>query len=162
MACEWWLTRWDLVLELSREPFEIEHITQWLKCAPRWGELSINRVFHCNSPGYQVIVADVTNGWCEWWLTRWDLVLELSREPFEIEHITQWLKCAPRWGELSINRVFHCNSPGYQVIVAASNKWLASNCNPLGPCTWIISRTTWDRINILMAKMCASMRGTIY
>ena len=21
------------------------------------------RVFHCNSPGYQVIVADVTNGW---------------------------------------------------------------------------------------------------
>ena len=56
-------TRWDLVLELSREPYEIEHISKWLKCAPRREELSINRVFHCNSPGYQVIVADVTNGW---------------------------------------------------------------------------------------------------
>ena len=106
----------DLVLKLSREPFEIEQICQWLKCAPRWDGQSINRVFHCNSPGSQVIVADVINGW-RVMETRWDLVLELSREPFEIEQICQWLKCAPRWDGQSINRVFHCNSPGSQVIV---------------------------------------------
>ena len=116
-------TRWDLVLELSREPFEIEQICEWLKCAPRWDEQSINRVFHCNSPGSQIIVADVINGW-RVMETRWDLVLELSREPFEIEQICQWLKCAPRWDEQSINRVFHCNSPGSQVIVAdVINGW---------------------------------------
>ena len=153
-------TRMDLVLELSREPFEIEQICQWLKCAPRWEEQSINRVFHCKSPGSQVIVADVTNGW-RVMETRWDLVLELSREPFEIEQICQWIKCAPRWEEQSINRVYHCNSPGSQVIVADVIK-AASNGNPLGPCTWIISRTIWDRTNMSMAKMCASMRRTIY
>ena len=107
----------DLVLELSREPFEIEQICQWLKCAPRWEEQSINRVFHCKSPGSQVIVTDVINC-CRIMETHWDLVLELSREPFEIEQICQWLKCAPRWDEQSINRVFHCKSPGSQVIVA--------------------------------------------
>ena len=110
-------TPWDLVLELSREPFEIEQICQWLKCAPRWAGQSTNRVFHCNSPGSQVIVADVTNGW-RVMETPWDLVLELSREPFEIEQICQWLKCAPRWDGQSTNRVFHCNSPGSPVIVA--------------------------------------------
>ena len=56
-------TPWDLVLELSREPFEIKYICQCLKCATRRGEQSINRVFHCNSPGSQVIAADVTNDW---------------------------------------------------------------------------------------------------
>ena len=116
-------TPWDLVLELSREPFEIEQICQWLKCAPRWDEQSINRVFHCKSPGSQVIVADVINGW-RVMETRWDLVLELSREPFEIEQICEWIKCAPRWEEQSINRVFHCKSPGSQVIVAdVINGW---------------------------------------
>ena len=116
-------TPWDLVLELSREPFEIEQICEWLKCAPRWEEQSINRVYHCKSPGFQVIVADVTNGW-RVMETPWDLVLELSREPFEIEQICQWLKCAPRWEEQSINRVYHCKSPGFQVIVAdVTNGW---------------------------------------
>ena len=88
-------TPWDLVLELSREPFEIEQICHWLKCAPRCEEQSINRVFHSNSPRSQVIVADVTiDG--RVMETPWDLVLESPREPFEIEQICQWLKCAPR------------------------------------------------------------------
>ena len=43
----------------------------------------------------QVIVADVTNDW-RVMETPWDLVLELSREQFEIEQICEWLKCAPR------------------------------------------------------------------
>ena len=116
-------TPWDLVLELSREPFEIEQICQWLKCAPRWEEQSIHGVYHCKSPGFQVIVADVTNGW-RLMESRWDLVLELSREPFEIEQICQSLKCAPRCEEQSINRVFHSNTPGFQVIVASdTNDW---------------------------------------
>ena len=115
--------RWDLVLELSREPVEIEQICQWLKCAPRWEEQSINRVFHSNSPGSQVIVADIINCW-RVMETPWELVLELSREPFEIEQISQWLKCAPRRDEQSINRMFHCKSPGSQVIVAdVINGW---------------------------------------
>ena len=116
-------TPWDLVLELSREPFEIEQICQWLKCAPRWEEQSINRVYHCKSPGFQVIVADVTNG-RRVMETPWDLVLDLSREPFEIEQICECLKCAPRWDEQSINGVYHCKLPGFQVIVAdVTNGW---------------------------------------
>ena len=116
-------TPWDLILEISREPFEIEQICEWLKCAPRWDGQSINRVFPCNSPGSQVIVADVINGWRVMETPR-DLVLELSRERFEIEQICQWLKCAPRWEEQSINRVFPCNSPGSQVIVSdVINGW---------------------------------------
>ena len=111
------VTPWDLVLNLSREPFEIEQICQWLKCAPQWEEQSINRVYHCKSPGFQVISADVTNGW-RLMESRWDLVVELSPEPFEIEQICQWLKCAPRWEEQSINRLYHCNTPGFQVIAA--------------------------------------------
>ena len=122
----WWRvmeTRWNLVLELSREPFKIEQICQWLKCAPRWEEQSINSVFLCKSPGSQVIVCDVTN-WCRVMETRWNLVLELPREPFKIQQICQWLKCAPRWDEQSINRVFHCKSPGSQAIVAdVTNGW---------------------------------------
>ena len=116
----WWRvmeTCWDIVLELSREPFEMEQICQMLKCAPRWEEQSIYGVFHCKSPEFQVIVADVTNGW-RVMETPWDLVLELSREPFEIKQICQWLKCAPRWEKQSINSVFLCKSPGSQVIVA--------------------------------------------
>ena len=124
-------TPWDLVLDLSREPFEIKQICQWLKCAPRWKEQSINRVYHCNSPGSQVIVADVINGWrvIE---TSWDFVLELSREPFEIEQVSQWQKCATRWDEQSINRVYHCKSPGFQVIVADVT---------MG---WRVMETPWD------------------
>ena len=107
----------DLVLELSRERFEIEQLCQWLKCASWWEEQSINRVYHCKSPGFQVIAADVTNGW-RVMETRWDLVLELSREPFEVEQLSEWIECAPRWDEQFINREFHCKSPGSQVIVA--------------------------------------------
>ena len=126
-------TPWDLVLELSREPFEIEQICQWLKCAPRWDGQSINRVFHFNSPGSQVIVADVTNG-RRVMETPWDLVLDLSREPFEIEQICECLKCAPRWGGQSINRVFHFNSPGSQVIVADVIN------------SWRVMETPWDLV----------------
>ena len=116
-------TRRELVLELSREPFEREQIYEWLKYAPRWDGQSINRVFPCNSPGSQVIVSDVINGWRVMETPR-DLVLELSRERFEIKQICQWLKCAPRWEEQSINRVYHFKSPGFQVIVAdVTNGW---------------------------------------
>ena len=86
---------WDLLLELSREPFEIEHICQCLQCATRRDEQSINRVFQCNLPGSQVIAADVTNGW-RVMETRCDLVLELPRKPFEIEQICEWLINAPQ------------------------------------------------------------------
>ena len=43
----------------------------------------------------KVIVADVTNDW-RVMETPWDLVLELSREPFEIEQRCERLKYAPR------------------------------------------------------------------
>ena len=48
-------TRWDILLELSREPFELEQICQWLKCAPLWEEQSFNSVFHCKSAGSPTI-----------------------------------------------------------------------------------------------------------
>ena len=54
-----------------------------------------NRVFHCSKPGFQDIVADATNR-DRFLQTRWDLVPQLSQEPFELEHICQWLKCASR------------------------------------------------------------------
>ena len=132
-ATNWWWVmeiRWNLVLELSREPFEIEQICH---CAPRWEEQSINRVFHYKIPAYQVIVCDVTN----WWRlmeTRWNLVLELSREPFEIEQICHWLECAPRWEEQSINRVFYCKTPGSQVIVCDVTNW------------WRVMETRWNLV----------------
>ena len=130
----WWRvmeTSWNLVLEFSRETFEIKQICQWLKCAPRWEEQSINIVFLWKSPGSQVIVADVKNG-RRVMETCWDLVLELSREPFEIEQICQWLKCAPRWEEQSINSVFLCKSPGSQVIVGDATNW------------WWVIETRWN------------------
>ena len=61
-----------------------------------------------------------------------DLVPQLSQEPFELEQIYQWLKCASRREEQSINRVFHCSTPGFQDIVAC-NKSLPSILNPFGP-----------------------------
>ena len=133
----WWRvmeTRWNLVLELPREPFKIEQICQWLKCAPRWDEHSINSVFLSKSPRSQVIVGDVT----KWWRvmeTRRNLVLELSREPFEIEQICQWLKCAPRGEEQSINRVFHCKSPGSHVMVGDVTNW------------WRVMETRWNLVS---------------
>ena len=123
----------EFVLELSRELIEIEQICQWLKCAPRCEEQSINSVFLCKWPGYQVIVCDATN-W--WWVmeTRWNIVLELSREPFEIEQICQGLKCAPRWEEESINSVFQCKSPGSQFKVGDVTNW------------WRVMETSWNLV----------------
>ena len=85
----------DLVPQLSQEPFELEQIYQWLKCASRREEQSINRVFHCSTPGSQDKVADATNRY-RFYKTRWKLEHQLSQEPFELEQICQWLKCASR------------------------------------------------------------------
>ena len=213
-------TRWDLVLELFREPFEKDQICQFQKCSPCWEEQSINRVFHSSISRSRVIVADITKG-CRGMETRWELVLELFREPLEINLICQFQKCSPRWEEQSINRVFHSGIHGSRVIVADITKgcrgmetrwdlvielfWvsleidqicnckdvrlvernnllieyftlafldlelllliqkkMSRNWNPLGACTWIISRTIRDRSNISIAKMFALLRGTIY
>ena len=43
----------------------------------------------------KLYLADVTNDW-RVMETPWDLVLELPREPFEMEQICQWLEYAPR------------------------------------------------------------------
>ena len=80
--------RSDLVLELSREPLEIDQIYQVERCSPHWEEQSINRMFHSNMPGSRVIVADATQR-CRGMENRWDLVLELFREPLEIDQICQ-------------------------------------------------------------------------
>ena len=126
-------TRWDLVPQLSQEPFELEQICQWLKCASRWKEQTINRVFHCVKPGFQDIVADTTNR-DRFLQTRWDLEHELSQEPFELEHICQCLKYAPWWEEQSINRMFYCSTTGFQDIVAdATNRYL-------------VLQTLWDLV----------------
>ena len=45
-------------------------------------------------PGSRVIVADITKG-CRGMESRWDLVLELFREPLEINQICQLQKCSP-------------------------------------------------------------------
>ena len=113
--------RSDLVLELSREPLEIDQIYQYERCSPHWEEQSINRMFHSNMPGSRVIVADATQR-CRGMATRKDLVLELSREPLEIDQIYQWQKCSPHWEEQSIIRVFHSSLPGSRVIVADATK----------------------------------------
>ena len=115
--CRGMETRSDLVLELFREPLEQDQICQFQKCSPCWEEQSINRVFHCSMTGSRVIVADLTER-CRGMETRWDLVLELFREPLEQDQICQFQKCSPRWEEQSINRVFHCSMHGSRVIVA--------------------------------------------
>ena len=114
-------TRSDLVLELSREPLEIDQICQLQKCSPHWEEQSINRVFQSSLPESRVIVADATQRF-RGMETRRDLVLELFREPLEIDQIYQWQKCSPHWEEQSINRVFHSSLPGSRVIVADATK----------------------------------------
>ena len=119
-------TRRDLVLELFREPLEIDQICEKQKCSPHWVEQSINRVFHSNIPGSRVIVADSTKR-CRGMETRRDLVLELFREPLEIYQICQLQKCSPHWVEQSINRVFHCSMPGSRVIVADATKICRGN-----------------------------------
>ena len=90
--CRGMETRSDLVLELSRETWEIDLICQLQKCSPHWEEQSINRVFHSSLPGSRVIVADATLR-CRGMETRSDLVLELSREPLEIDLICQLQIC---------------------------------------------------------------------
>ena len=164
----------DKVLELSREPFEIERICQWLKCAPRWEEQSINSVFLCKSPGSQVIVADVKNGRRVMETCR-DKVLELSREPFEIERICQWLKCAPRWEEQSINSVFLCKSPGSQVIVAdiKNGRRVMETCRDLvlelsrepfeieQICQWLKCAPRWEEQSINSVFLCKWPRSQV-
>ena len=110
-------TRSDLVLELFREPLEKDQIIQLQKCSPQWVEQSINRVFHSSLPGSRVIVDDATKK-CRGMETRCDLVLELFREPLEIDQICQLQRLSPQWEEQSINRVFHSSLPGSRVIVA--------------------------------------------
>ena len=114
-------TRSDLVLELSREPLEIDQIIQVQKCSPHWEEQSINRMFHSSMPGSRVIVAGATKR-CRWMETRCDLVLELFRELLEIDQICQLQRLSPQWEEQSINRVFHFSMPGSRVIVADATK----------------------------------------
>ena len=157
-------TRSDLVLELFREPLEIDQICQWQKCSPHWEEQSIKRVFHSSLPGSRVIVADATKR-CRGMETRSDLVLELSRETLEIDQICQLQRLSLQWEEQSINRVFHFSMPGSRVISSYCcwcNKKMSRKWNPLGPCAWIISRTIRDRSKISIRKMFASLRGTIY
>ena len=118
-----WVSRWNIAPQLSQEPFELEQICQWLKCAPRWEKQSIKRVFHCSTPGSQDIVADETNRY-QLCVSCLNIAPQLSQESFELEQIYQWLKCAPRWEEQCINRVFHCSMPGSQDIVAdATNRY---------------------------------------
>ena len=118
-----WVSSWNIAPQLSQEPFELEQICQWLKCAPRWEEQCIYREFHCSTPGSHDIVADATNRY-QVWVSRWNIAPQLSQEPFELEQICQWLKCAPRWEEQSINRVFHCSTPGSQDKLAdATNRY---------------------------------------
>ena len=119
--CRGMETRRDLGLELFREPLEIYQICQLRKCSPHWVEQSINRVFHCSMPGSRVIVADATKI-CRGIETRSDLVLEIFREPLELDQICQLQKCSPHWGEQSINRVFQSSMPGSRVIVADATK----------------------------------------
>ena len=119
--CRGMETRRDLGLELFREPLEIYQICQLRKCSPHWVEQSINRVFHCSMPGSRVIVPDATKI-CRGNETRSDLVLEIFREPLELDQICQLQKCSPHWGEQSINRVFHASMPGSRVIVADATK----------------------------------------
>ena len=119
--CRGMETRSDLVLELSQEPLEIDLICQLQKCSPHRVEQSINRVFHCSMPGSRVIVADATKRF-RGNATRSDLVLELFREPLEIDQKCQLQKCSPHWEEQSIKRVFHFSLPGSRVIVADATK----------------------------------------
>ena len=66
-------TSWETLLQSSREPFGIEQISSKAKMCSSMRGTSIHRVFQSNSPGFQVIVDDVTNG-CRVMETRWDLV----------------------------------------------------------------------------------------
>ena len=153
-------TFWDLVTRLSRELVEVDQICQLQECAPRWEEQSINRLFHSSMPGSRVIVANITKHRFEIY-TFWDLVTRLSRELVEVYQICQLLECSSRWEEQSINRVFVSSLPGLRVIVANIQNpvW---DLYLLGSCNSIISRTSWGRSNMSIARMCASMRGTIY
>ena len=113
--------RRDLVLELFREPLEIDQICQLQRLSPQWEEQSINREFHSSLPESRVIVADATKR-CRGMETRSDLVLELFREPLEIDLICQLQRLSPHWEEQSINREFHSSLPESRVIVADATK----------------------------------------
>ena len=114
-------TIWDLVTQLSRELVEVDQISQLLECAPRWEEQSINREFDSKLPGSRVIVANITKHRFEIY-TIWNLVTQLFRELVEVNQICQFLECAPRWEEQSINKEFDFKLPGSRVIVANITK----------------------------------------
>ena len=114
-------TLWDLVTQLSRKLVERDTICQLLECAPRWEEQFINREFDSKPPGSRVIVANITKHRFRIY-TLWDLVIQLSRELFEVNQICQLLECGPRWEEQSINREFDSKPPGSRVIVANITK----------------------------------------
>ena len=152
---------WDFVTRLSRELVEVDQICQLLECAPRWEEQSINRLFHSSMPGSRVIVANITKHRFEIY-TFWDLVTRLSRELVEVNQICQLLECAPRWEEQSINRLFHSSMPGSRVIVANILKHRFEIYTFWDFVTQLLSGTSWGRSNMSIARMCASMRGTIY
>ena len=129
---------------------------------PHWEEQSINRVFHSSLPGSRVIVADATQR-CRGMEIRRDLVLELFREPLEIDQIIQLHKCSPHWEEQSINRVFHFSMPGSRVIVADATKRCrdaTKRCRGMETCWDLVLELfrEWkpDRSNMSIAKMLAS------
>ena len=154
-------TFWDLVTRLSRELVEVDQICQLQECAPRWEEQSINRLFHSSMPGSRVIVANITKHRFEIY-TFWDLVTQLSRELVEVDQICQLLECAPRWEEQSINRLFHSSMPGSRVIVANITKHRFEIYTFWDLVTRLSRELVEVRSNMSIARMCASMRGTIY
>ena len=141
--CRGMETRSDLVLELFREPLEIDQICQLQRCSPHWEEQSINRVFHSSLPGSRVIVADATQR-CRGMEIRRDLVLELFREPLEIDQIIQLHKCSPHWEEQSINRVFHSSLPGSRVIVDDATK----RCRGMETRCDLVLKLFWEPLEI--------------
>ena len=154
-------TLWDLITQLSRVLVEPDQICQLLECAPQWEEQSINRVFDSSLPGSRVIVTDITKHRFEIY-TLWDLITQLSRVLVEPDQICQLLECAPRWEEQSINRVFDSKLAWIASYSNWYNKTPFWDLYPLGPYNSIISSTSWARSNMSIARMCASMRGTIY
>ena len=54
--------------------------------------------------------------------TRSDLVLELFREPLEIDQICQLQRLSPQWNEQSINRVFHSTFQNLELLLLMQQK----------------------------------------
>ena len=123
-------------------------------------EQSINRVFHSSMHGSRVIVADITKG-CRGMETRWDLVLELFWVSLEIDQICNCKDVRLVERNNLLIEYFTLAFLDLELLLLIQKK-MSRNWNPLGACTWIISRTIRDRSNISIAKMFALLRGTIY